>query len=138
MGLLNWLPALIKIKDLSVAVRNLSHAQLVAAAVLPAGPPPQPTVETRPRVPGTRWLPPAEVAAPVLAVRLDEPDRLMADYTREGAIDVGQGDPFVVDVVAPGGAVRLHEAKDRHKNEDTLDGGQIDHPGAETGLNSGS
>lgn len=36
------------------------------------------------RVPGTRWIPPAQVRGPVLAVHLEGPDRVVADYKEEG------------------------------------------------------
>ncbi len=39
--------------------------------------------DPKPRVPGTRWLPPPQVAPPALAVHLEGPDRLMPDYRRE-------------------------------------------------------
>ena len=48
--------------------------------------------ESKPRVPGTRWVPPSQVAAPVLAVHLVGPDRLTADYKREGVPEMAPGD----------------------------------------------
>jgi hypothetical protein len=48
--------------------------------------------KSTPRVPGTRWLPPAQVVAPVLAVGLDRPDRRTDDYKREDTREVAPTD----------------------------------------------
>ena len=44
--------------------------------------------ETKPRAPGTRWIPPPQIVGPVLAVHLNGPDRVVADYQQEDAREV--------------------------------------------------
>jgi hypothetical protein len=51
--------------------------------------------EPKPRVAGTRWVPPAQVAPPALAVHLDQPARLRADNKREDTREVAPNHPAV-------------------------------------------
>jgi hypothetical protein len=45
-------------------------------------------------VPGTRWIPPPQIVGPVLAVHLNRPDRVAADYQQEDARKVVLSDPL--------------------------------------------
>ena len=81
MDLPSWLQDLIKIKPSDT--RNLArHEMLESPPHLNEAAQKSNSAASKPRVPGTRWLPPPQVAAPVLAVKLGRPDRLTADYNK--------------------------------------------------------